>query len=309
MRGSARNAQRSPDKAQMHPNSLFSAVQILWTLTFASQLVLLVVLLGRDRARRYPWFTTAIALTTLRLLALKLLAGRMPALTLDEIFIVMADISAIVAVLLVIEMGRRAFAPVRRMTWLGGALGVLLPALIVLVAWGPWPPMQSLVAGSFIADLRLMQLGAQKLDMLVDLLTVELGLLVVLLGRRYGAGWRSHTQRIVIGLSTASVTQLAVQAIWQAIARSAAPHSQAEYDRIMGLRDKMFNANGAIYIAIVIWWIACLWIDEPGASDAEDPPNDLATKPEYVLTEDAEAAEQAINAEPVITPGEAEPEP
>ncbi|MGD0629116.1 MAG: hypothetical protein ABR987_07180, partial [Terracidiphilus sp.] len=89
---------------------------------------------------------------------------------------------------------------------------------------------------------------------------------------------------------------------------SAAPHSQAEYDRIMGLRDKMFNANGAIYIAIVIWWIACLWIDEPGANAAE-PPQNLTPKPEYVLTEDAEAAEQAADAEPIETPGAAEPEP
>jgi hypothetical protein len=270
---------------------------------------LLVVLLGRDRARRFPWFTVAIALTTLRLLALKLLAGRMPALTLDAIFIGMACVSAIVAVLVVVEMGRRAFAPVRRITWLGGALGVLLPALIVLVAWGPWPPLQSLAVGSFIANLRLTQLGAQKLDMLVDLLTVELGLLVILLGRRYGAGWRSHTQRIVMGLSTASLTQLAVQAVWQAIARNAAPHSQAEYDRIMGLRDKMFNANGAIYIAVIIWWIACLWRDEAGANDAAEPPQNLTPKAEYVLTEDAEAAEQAADAEPVVIPGGAEPEP
>jgi hypothetical protein len=293
----------------MHPNTFFSAAQILWTLTFAAQLVLLVVLLGRDRAKRFPWFTIYIALAAVRLLALKLLAGRMATLTLDEIFIAMADVAAIVAVLLVIEIGRRAFAPVRRATWLAGALGILLPALIVLAAWGPWPPRQSLVAGSFIADLRLMQLGAQKLDMLVDLLTVELGLLVILLGRRYGAGWRSHTQRIVIGLSTASFMQLAVQAIWQAIARNAVPQSQAEYDRIMGLRDKMFNASGAIYVAVVIWWIACLWIDEPGANDEAEPPQNLTPKPEYVLTEEAEAAEQAADAEPVVTPGDAEPEP
>jgi hypothetical protein len=292
----------------MHPSSSFSAVQILWTLTFASQLVLLVVLLGRDRAKRFPWFTVAIALTTLRLLALKLLAGRMAPLTLEATFIVMADISAIVAVLVIVEVGRRAFAPVRRITWLGGALGVLLPGLIVLVAWGPWPPLQSLAAGSYIANLRLMQFAAQKADMLADLLTVELGLLVVLLGRRFGAGWRSHTQRIVIGLSTASITQLAVQAIWQIIARTAAPHSQAEYDRIMGLREKMFNANGVIYFAVVIWWIACLWIDEPGANEAE-PPQNLTPKPEYVLTENAEAAEDAADAEPVVTPGDSEPDP
>ena len=41
----------------MHFNFHFTTVQVLWTLTFASLLVLLVVLLGRDRMRRFPWFT------------------------------------------------------------------------------------------------------------------------------------------------------------------------------------------------------------------------------------------------------------
>ncbi len=293
----------------MHPSSILSASQILWTLTFASLLVLLVVLLGRDRARRFPWFTIAIFITALRLLAIKLLAGRLFPLTLDATFIVMADVSAIVALLVAIEMGRRAFAPVRRMTWLGGALAVLLPALIVLVAWGPWPPLKSLAAGGYIANLRLMQFGAQKLNMLVDLLTVELGLLVILLGRHYGAGWRTHTQRIVIGLSTASLSQLAVQVILQSIARSPAVRLQSEYNRLVALSEKVINANGAIYIAVVIWWIACLWIDEPGASDATEPPHNLTPKPEYVLTEDAEAAEQAADAQPIETPGGTESEP
>jgi hypothetical protein len=53
----------------MHFNFGFTAVQILWTLTFAALLVLLVVLLGRDRARRFPWFTASIVLLTLRLLS------------------------------------------------------------------------------------------------------------------------------------------------------------------------------------------------------------------------------------------------
>ncbi len=51
----------------------FNTVQILWTLTFAALLVLLVVLLGRDRARRFPWFTASMALTALRLIASRIL--------------------------------------------------------------------------------------------------------------------------------------------------------------------------------------------------------------------------------------------
>ena len=46
----------------MHFNFDFSTGQILWTLTFAALLVLLVVLLGRDRARRFPWFTASMVM-------------------------------------------------------------------------------------------------------------------------------------------------------------------------------------------------------------------------------------------------------
>jgi hypothetical protein len=235
-------------------------------LTFAAELVLLVVLLGRDRVKRFRWFTVAIALMALRLLAIKLLGGRLPELTLTTVFIVLADVSAIAGLLVVVEMARRAFAPVSRLTWLAWALGLLVIGGVALWKWGPWPPLKTLEANTFIGSLRLGQMGAQKLDMLVDLLTVELGVLVVLLGRRFGAGWKTHTQRIVVGLSTASIAQLAVQAIWLRIARNTVPHSQAEYDKVIALRDKFFNANGALYIAILIWWIVVLWTDEAGTA-------------------------------------------
>jgi hypothetical protein len=268
----------------MHWNFHFTAVQILWTLTFASQLVLLVVLLGRDRIMRYPWFTGAVILMALRLLATKLLLGRMDNISLNTIFIVMADISALVGVLVLVEMGRRAFAPVRRIVWLAVALAMLVVAAGVLAKWGPWPALKTLTADSLLADLRLLQLGAQKLDMLVDLLTVLLGVLVVSLGRRFGAGWRSHTQRIVIGLATASMGQLAIEGTWQIIAKTVTPHSQAEYERVLGLRDKLFNANGALYVVVLVWWIVVLWMDEPGAQAVDIPLNETP-HPEYLLPE------------------------
>jgi hypothetical protein len=272
----------------MHFNFHFTAVQTLWTLTFAAQVVLLVVLLGRDRIKRFPWFTLSIAMMALRLLASRLLLGRMPAVTLSAIFITIADVAAIVGFLVVVEVARRAFAPVRRSTWLQGALAVLLVGVVALAAWGPWPAWKTLTADSPMAVLRLMQLGAQKFDMLVDLLTVEVGLLVVLLGRRTGAGWRSHVQRIVIGLWTASSAQLVVEGTWQFIARTAVPHSQAEYEHLLGLRDKLFNANGAIYVGVLIWWIACLWMDEPGAATGE--PQLATPQPKYLVAESEEPA-------------------
>ena len=251
----------------MHFNFHFTTVQVLWTLTFASLLVLLVVLLGRDRMRRFPWFTASIALVALRLLATRLLYNRLPQITMGAVFIVMANISALVGLLVVVEMARRAFGRVTRRTWILGGLAVLAVGVGVLAAWGPWPAAKSLAFDTLLAKLATLQLLAQKTGLLVDVLTITLGLLIVLFGRRYGAGWRSHVQQIVIGLSTASLAQTAAQAIWQTIVRTAAqPHSEAEYLRVVGLREKLFNANSVVYIAVVVWWIVCLWIDEPGTA-------------------------------------------
>jgi glycopeptide antibiotics resistance protein len=290
----------------MHLNFGFTAVQTLCTLTFAALLVLLVVLQGRDRSRRFPWFTASIVLVALRLLTSRLLFGRLPGMTLNGIFITLADVAALVGLLVVVEMARRSFHGAGRRTWLVGTLASLAVGAVVLYFWGPWPNLKALTADSYLAILRLMQLVAQKADLLLNVLTIELGLLVVVFGRRFKAGWRSHTQQIVIGLSTAAIAQLGVQGIWQAIALKAAPQTQAEYEHILGLRDKLFNANSAVYVAVLVWWIVCLWRDEPGTK-AEAESEIAAPKRDYLefpviatdenSTETAAAAENAENAD------------
>ena len=259
----------------MHFNFDFSAVQILWTLTFAALLVLLVVLQGRERVLRFPWFTAGIVLVALRLLSTRILHGRLPQLTMAATFIVMADLSALIGLLVVGEMARQAFARVPRRAWIFWGLVLLATGGCVLALWGKWPEWKTLAADTMLARLGLMQLLAQKTGLLVDVLNIGLGFLVVVFGWRYGAGWRSHVQQIVIGLSTASLSQIGVQAVWETMVRTAGqPHSQAEYLRMVGLQDKLFNANSVVYIAVVIWWIVCLWFDEPGAAQ---PAGELAT--------------------------------
>jgi ABC-type uncharacterized transport system permease subunit len=98
---------------------------------------------------------------------------------------------------------------------------------------------------------------------------VELGLLVVLFGRHFKAGWRSHTQMISIGLSTAAIAWLASQAVVQSIIKTAHPHSRAEYVRVLDLIGKLLNANKLVYLAVLVWWIVWLWLDEPGAAKSE----------------------------------------
>jgi hypothetical protein len=242
----------------------FATVEILWTLTFAALLVLLVVMLGRYRARRFPWFTVSIVLVALRMLASRLLFGKMAPITSSEIFLTLADLGMIVAFLVVVELARRAFAGASRNAWIAGTLVLLAIGGTVVALWGPWPAWKTVEAGSTLGKLRLMQLAAQKGELLNDLLYIELGLLLVFAGRRFAAGWRSHTQQIAVGLSIASIAQLIVRAVWQKIANGPPPRSQEEYVRITGLQDKLFNGNSIVYLLIVVAWIICLWRDEPG---------------------------------------------
>ena len=252
----------------MHFDFHFTAVQILWTLTFASLLVLLVVIYGRDRARRFPWFTIGIILVALRLLTNRLLHDRLPPITMGEIAITLADLAALVGLIILVEMARHAFRRASARAWTGWGIGLLTVAGVVLWKWGPWPHWKTIAFDTTIARLQFMQFLAVKLGLLMDVLSVLLAILVVAFGRRYGAGWQSHVQRILIGLSTASLSQMLAQAIWQIIARHTTPHSQQEYQHVIGIQDKLLNANSAVYVLVVIWWIVCLWRDEPAASDA-----------------------------------------
>lgn len=253
----------------MHFHFPFDAGDILWTLTFAAHLVLLVVLLGRDRIARFPWFTTSVVVLALRILTIRLLVKRIPPMTMQTIVIVMADIGALVGLLVVMELARRAFGKVRRSSWIAGAIALMVLGAVILKFWGPWPSWAMVTARGTMANLRLLQLIAQKTGLLVDVETIAVGFLIVLLGSRFGAGWRSHTQQIVIGLSTASISQLVVQGIWQKVITTAQGNpailqSIDQQKRVLGLGEKLSNTNSTIYIAILIWWIVCLWRDEPG---------------------------------------------
>jgi len=258
----------------MHFSNLdFSATQIIWTLTFAALLVLLVVLLGRDRAKRFPWFTASIAMMGLLELTEQLLLTRLPRIKGLEIYWVLSNLNAAIGLLVLVEMARQSFRGAKRLSWIIGALVVLAGGVAALALWGPWPAWMTLTAQSQFATIRLLQFAWDKGMLLSGVLTIELGLLVTLLGRRFGAGWRSHAQRILVGLSTVALAQLALRGTLQAIGSHTHIHSQPEYEHVLGLRDKLIHANDVVYLCVLLWWIACLWVNEPGepgaALDAE----------------------------------------
>src|SRR6202167_1789559 len=179
-----------PDKVQMHfSNFNFSVTQILWTLTFAALLVLLVVLLGRDRAKRFPWFTASIVTMGLLKLTEQLLLTRLPRITGLEIYWGLSNLNGAIGLLVLVELARQSFRGARKLGWIIGTLAVLAGGTAALVFWGPWPSWLTLTAQSQYATIRLMQFAADKAMLLSGVLTIELGLLVTLLARRFGAGW------------------------------------------------------------------------------------------------------------------------
>lgn len=250
----------------MHFDFHFTAISVLWTLTFAGLLVVLVVLLGRDRAKRFPWFTTSIVVIAMRLLVNRLLHDRLPPITMGAISITLADIAALVGLLVLVEMARHAFRTASWKAWTGWGLVLLAIGGVVLWKWGPWPQWKTIAFDTTIAKLQFMQLLAVKTGLLMHVLTILLGILVVAFGARYGAGWRSHVQRIMVGLSTASLSQLSVQAAFEITVHHTTVDSRAKYEFLMNLQEKLLNGNSAVYVLVLIWWIVCLWIDEPGTT-------------------------------------------
>ena len=259
-----------------------STNEILWALTFAGYLVLLVVLIGRDRMRRFPWFTASSVLIAFRLLSAKMLYGHMAQIPMAEMFIGLALLGSIVNAMMLLELARKAFAGIRRSAWVAGALTLMGLGAVVLVFWGEWPAWSTLAASDKISFLELLQFIALKASLLLDVETVLVGLAIILLGRRFQGGWKTHVQRIAIGLGVVSLSQIASEAIVQVIGNSAHPKTMEEAQRILDLRDRIFYANSAILVLALIWWIWRLWADEPGTGNrgsSSGTPEPVATNP------------------------------
>jgi hypothetical protein len=248
----------------MHFHFPFTAVEILWTLTFAAQLVLLVVLLGRDRIRRFRWFTASIVVLALRLLVGKLLADRVDRMTLGSILIPLADISVIVGFGVLVELALKAFRGVKRNAWIVATVVILAIGGVALRYWGIWPHWSELAGNSRLTVLLVMQLFAQKGEVLLDFLAIELCLLIVLFASPALAGWRTHVRRIAIGLAVAALGQLGAEGSLIYMSKHFVPKSRQEYDHLLDTATRITQANSILYVVVLLWWIACLWFDEPG---------------------------------------------
>ena len=56
----------------------------------------------------------------------------------------------------------------------------------------------------------------------------------------------------------------------QRIVQAQLPNARQEYQRIISQAGYVVNINQAIFVAVLIWWIVWLWLDEPGAVETAD---------------------------------------
>lgn len=248
--------------------------QILWALVLAAHLVLLVVLLGRDRSSRFPWFTAAIGLSSAHLIADHLLSGKLTTIAFYWQSYSAVLIGSILSFLVLVELARAVFASgkaglkLTARAWAGWTLVLVILAGNAVWFWGPWPSMAALKGNPQQLPILLLVLSGIKSELFVALVAVMLGLLLRIFGKRFGFGWRSHPEQIALGLSTYSLGFLAVLATTDIIKHTVHLTSREQYDHIVRIFAKLDNARFALWAVVLIWWSVWLWLDEPGEPGA-----------------------------------------
>jgi hypothetical protein len=262
--------------------------QILWALVLAAHLILLIVLLGRELIRRFPWFTAAITLSSVQLIADHLLHGKLTSLAFYWQSYTATLLADILGILVLIELlrhvfynckcepGRKANIILNSKGWLGWTLVTASIAAGAVWQWGPWPAWTALNADPKQLPILLVVLSAMKGQLFLAILTVEVGLLMRIFGKRFGSGWKSPDQQIMLGLSTYALGFLAVQVTTDIIKRTVHLTSRDQYEHIVRLFANLDNSRFALWFLVIVWWTVWLWrITPPGSASqlaAEESP-------------------------------------
>jgi hypothetical protein len=247
--------------------------QFLWAMVLAAHFLLLIVLMGRERAARFRWFTAWIALAAVSLVANHMLHGKLTTIAFYWQTYSALAIESILGVMVIVELARKIFASgrsgliVKANGWIGWTMVIVAIAIAAVWAWGPWPTKAALQAEKDQLPLLIVILIGMKGQLLVSILMVEAALLFRTFGKRFGFGWRCHAQQIALGLSTNALAFLAAQGITDAISHAAHPKSRLEYDHLVHLVTNIENGRTVVWFLTLVWIIVWLWRNEPGSPE------------------------------------------
>ena len=249
----------------------FSIEQVLWAILLAAHLTLLIVLMGRERAARFRWFTAYIALSAIALIANHLLHGKLTTIAFYWQNYTLLGLQAIIALFMLGELTKQTFSTCKSSVtakpnlYIGWATILVALSAVAVWQWGPWPTLQALKADPQQLRLLIVILIGMKGQLGTMILIVLVALIMRIAGPRFGSGWRSHPQQIALGLSTSALAFLAVQATNDILSHKIHPKTREEYQHAVRLITHLENGRTVVWIIALVWIIYWVWRDEPGS--------------------------------------------
>jgi hypothetical protein len=227
----------------MHPTAF---VRIVWTATFANNLLLLMVLFVRRRAGSFPAFTSYVAFSVLRDAAEFLAFYHLAFATYRDIYYSLEVLDVGLQILVFYELAVHVFCPtgawardVRRafLSLVAASAGVAF-----LLSWIAQPP----------APLRV-QTFILRADFFSSLLMCELFVGTVVLAATVGLPWKTHVARIAQGLGAYSLFGLAIDI-------GVTPLGITAHNAVFAA---LMRAQKLVWLACQVYWIVTLWREAP----------------------------------------------
>jgi hypothetical protein len=213
----------------------------LWIAAFAAQAVLFAVLVGKGRARQFPFFTTMVGFDSIQNVVLFLTFKHKN--TYELVYWCGQSIDFALQLAVVYEIARQVFKPFgkwaagARSFW-GAACGLSLVAAVGLTfAASPHAPNS---AWAWVI----------KGDLFAVMFTCMVSIAVLVTARQYGLAWRNHVMGLAQGWTFWAFVTFVVETC----------HSYFGYSFWYV---RLANISALAVIGAQIYWIFILWQEEP----------------------------------------------
>lgn len=226
---------------------------LFWAAGFFGHILLLVVLVVRRRAKRFPFFTALIASNILRTSVLFLVRHHGTDAAYLWAYMVLGSVDVALQVAVAYEVASHVFRPLGRwapdirrgMFWLGWGSLAIASGLTWMASSGAakWQ-FTVLIKANFFSATLLSQLF--------------LGMLV--LSTTVGLPWRTHVVRIGIGLGTYSILDVLIEAA----------HTLYSGIYKANISETLTWVRMVLYLGVLAFWIVSLWHDAPEPRELSD---------------------------------------
>jgi len=227
--------------------------RIYWAIGFTAHLVLLIVLVIRQRARYFPVFTLLIALNVLRTVELFFVQRYCTKSAYFHAYWSLAIVDIALQLGVIYEMASMVFRP--KGSWAKDVRHCMccwiMVSLLVAAGLASFP-----VPASRIWEHALMVRG----NIFSAALMSELFVGMIVLAARSGLPWKTHVARITQGLG---VYSLAAVAIELARAYFGIAAGTVKYGELTRLRM-------TVYLICLVYWIVTLWQQAPPSKDMSE---------------------------------------